>query len=247
MAERFRYTEEQWAKIKCELPTGADANRARRSLERWVDGWCPAYNPSVDRKKTIQKLRVIAAAARQLSAAVDEFKRRLEDDADLFPEFPVFNFDNGPWCRAENWIEGLKQMAANADAGRAAIARRGRAMIAYRNQLIVDMMVVWFDAGGELRASGGDGRAKSGGPLVRFLLAASKPANVVPALTVDSARGIVRKYRCQILDPRWGRFTSRPRSSAEGRAAPDDMPGFFSLADSPQDSSGGSSASGDGS
>jgi hypothetical protein len=201
------FTDGQMAEIVREWwPEGTDPEHVMSVAERSraVTRW-NASNPKMARRKQLRLLKDVSAAARKLRAALDTLdKSELDEDDDVWegafdllfsPEFPV----EIPSWPIFDWkgffLKCLMSMAQDADAKFVKTSRRGRAAYIYRNGALWRLLVAWVCAGGVVRASGMGNGAKDGGPLVRYLIAASKPLNVQPALTVNSARDFVRAKR----------------------------------------------------
>jgi hypothetical protein len=198
----FRYTEEQWARVARELPAGAHHQKVRQSLEEWVGdyiGLVPS-NPKVARKQFIQQCKDVSRNARKLFGSLHGLHGSACYSGRLGAFYAAGLIADKPQpLDLFVILDALPIIARFAENLQSNLLRRGRAPCFFRDQLIFRFMVDWLHAGGKLRASGAQNGAKNGGPLVRFVLAASKPANVQPALTVDSARSLVRKDRARAL------------------------------------------------
>jgi hypothetical protein len=218
----FRYTDEQWAKIERELPAGAAAGLVRRNLEELFAPQGTAPDLAQTRKRTAHDLQIMAEAARTLRARVFRVRKLWGWTAD----FRLFeNFPDVVWDR---WVESLDTIAGHADVWRGELTRRGPLGYPYRDRVIVKMMRVWCWAGGKLSASGAGGRARDGGPLIRFLLAASKPANISPPLTISSARETIRKHKGTVLK------MLRPGYEMMLRSGYEMPPGLYRLSELPE-------------
>jgi hypothetical protein len=173
----FHYTDAEWAKIVRELPAVAEPQKLRRELESRVDRvrGDGITDPARHRQWIIKNLRDTANAARKLQKALGSLEA-----VEIWSPPPI-DPDN------------LDHLASWADEFLQDSSRPGRPVYWNREELVDALLSIWTSNGGELKRSGANGRASSAGPLIRFLIAAAKPAGL--NLTVDSARACIGKKK----------------------------------------------------
>jgi hypothetical protein len=209
-ADHFRYTDEQWAAIECELPRGGraeDYENFRRTIERYVHGYRQiAPKPQLTRNQLKRECRRVSNHATILMGSAlslyflalrgmllrDFYETGFLRDKDFTKDEDSTDFSE--------FLRILLRMKGLADKLHGRINTRGRGRYYFRDQLVYIMLIEWAHVGGQIRASGPRNGARDGGPLIRYLLAATRPVNLQPALTVDSARSIVRKNRERVLE-----------------------------------------------
>jgi len=181
MSDRFRYTDEQWARIEEQLPENYTRPKYGPGVRSFITNASSRYKEGVETgvvtwmKDHENELRGLADQARAL--------------VDAYPSsFYYLHFaEDG---QREKLIEDLSKLAEQADlhADQVSTEMQGSKTKLYlRNEFVQKLIQIYVSTGGELTDT-------IGGRFTRFLRAATDPV-LDKKLTDPAARELFRKYK----------------------------------------------------
>lgn len=173
----FHYSDAQWASIEQELTAaGIDPAGARPIIEEAVSLWLLGWTKQDARQE-----------ARTTRSRIEKFKRAAADIGALLPETARRSL--------KRMIKTLEVLAEGDDAAALGAARP--------KNLAEELCRTWrYHLGGEVKGSRNPLTGEAGGPLVRFLTAATAPIEG-EALTASQAFERIKDAKKKIAAGKW--------------------------------------------